>query len=401
MNRRAGPAVAGVVVVALAVVVVAGRGGGGGALGPDEKGPRGLSITVDLAEQLDTRVTVIDAGDPVIGYDAVLVPSAGATQPDQARRWTAAAEAGASIVLGQPSDRIGADIGDYEPVDPSNEPGCTVDGLRSLSQPRNPGEPVVPGPSDEFCFGYPTGAQVVVSRVGQGRIVTLGGTSLFENASLSERLEPGQDPTADNLVDNGPMLAALTDMGRGSTLAIVRPFRAPTGEGGDQSPFELLSAKWRGALIQLLLAALLLAVARARRVGRHVDEPLPVSIAGSEHTEAVGDLLRRRRDPAGTATLLRAQILSSARRQLGIDQSAADPAVSRAVAQRLQRPPEQVDALLISSPINTESALVRLANDLEDLRGELTHGTTVNRPQRAGPDPSGRLPRNSGRAHTP
>ena len=47
MNRRAGPAVAGVVVVALAVVVVAGRGGGGGALGPDEKGPRGLSITVD------------------------------------------------------------------------------------------------------------------------------------------------------------------------------------------------------------------------------------------------------------------------------------------------------------------------------------------------------------------
>ena len=149
------------------------------------------------------------------------------------------------------------------------------------------------------------------------------------------------------------------------------------------------------------LAALLLAVARARRVGRHVDEPLPVSIAGSEHTEAVGDLLRRRRDPAGTATLLRAQILSSARRQLGIDQSAADPAVSRAVAQRLQRPPEQVDALLISSPINTESALVRLANDLEDLRGELTHGTTVNRPQRAGPDPSGRLPRNSGRAHTP
>ena len=73
MNRRAGAAVAGVVVVALAVVVVAGRGGGGGALGPDEKGPRGLSITVDLAEQLGTRVTVIDAGDPVIGYDAVLL----------------------------------------------------------------------------------------------------------------------------------------------------------------------------------------------------------------------------------------------------------------------------------------------------------------------------------------
>ena len=98
MNRRAGPAVAGVVVVALAVVVVAGRGGGGGALGPDEKGPRGLSITVDLAEQLGTRVTVIDAGDPVIGYDAVLVPSmlapasAAAVQRRAWSGWVAPAE---------------------------------------------------------------------------------------------------------------------------------------------------------------------------------------------------------------------------------------------------------------------------------------------------------------------
>lgn len=371
--------VAGVVVVVLAVVVLAGQGGDGGALDPDDAGPRGLATTVKLAEALGTDVTVIEADDPVTGYDAVLVPSAGSTQPDQARRWTLAAEDGATIVLGEPSGRIGADTGDYEPVDPLSEPGCTIDPLRALDQPRNPGEPVVPGPNDQFCFGYPTGAQVVLSPTGAGRIVTLGGTSLFENATLAERLRLGEDPTADNLADNGPMLAALTGMGEGSSLAVVRPFRAPAGDQQEgQSPFALLPAAWRGALIQLMLAALVLAVARARRVGRHVDEPLPVSVAGSEHTEAVGDLLRRRRDPRGTATLLRAQILSAARRQLGVDPTADDRTVVRAVAQRLDRPPEQVEAILLTAPITTEPALVRLANDLEDLRGELTHGTIVN-----------------------
>lgn len=379
MNRRAGLIVVGVFVMVLAVVIVAGQGGDGGALDPDDTGPRGLSTTVNLAEALGTRVTVIEAGDPVAGYDAVLIPTSRATQPDQADRWQTAAEAGASIVLGQPSDEFGADEGDYEPVDPGSDTGCTIDELGSLDQPRNPGEPVMPGPGDEFCFGYPSGAQVVSSPMGAGRIVTLGGTSLFENATLAERVDPGKEPTADNLTDNGPLLAAVTEMGEGSTLAVVRPFRAPAGADNEESsPFALLSAPWRGALIQLALAALVLAIARARRVGRHVDEPLPVSVAGSEHTVAVGDLLRRRRDPAGTATLLRAQILSAARRRLGIDPTADDLAVCRAIAERLGRPPAQIHELLLSTPITTEPALVRLANDLEDLRGELTHGSSVN-----------------------
>lgn len=122
---------------------------------------------------------------------------------------------------------------------------------------------------------------------------------------------------------------------------------------------------------------MILAIARARRVGRHVDEPLPVSIAGSEHTEAVGELLRRRHDPAGTAALLRSQILFAARRQLGLDATVDDRAVARAVAERLRQPADAVDAVLLSAPVTSEATLVRLANDLEDLRGELIHGTTV------------------------
>ena len=377
MNGRGVGVLVGVVALVLVAVLVGGQASDGGAYDPDNTGPRGLSIAVDLAEALGTRVTVIDAADPVDGYDAILVPTARATDADMARRWEAAASAGSSVVLGQPSTRIGAPEGDYEPMELDVEPGCTISELQKLDQPRNPGSPVDASASDEYCFGYPNGAQVVLRPQGAGRIVTLGGTDLFTNATLSERIQPGEDATADNLTDNGPLLAAMTKMGRGSSLAIVRPFRAAAGDDEGQSPFALLGPGVRGALIQLGLAALILAIARARRVGRHVDEPMPVSIAGSEHTEAVGDLLRRRRDPAGTAALLRAQILSAARRRLGMDGAADDRAVAAAVAERLGRGADTVDALLISAPVTTEAALVRLANDLEDLRGELIHGTIV------------------------
>lgn len=378
MNRRGLAVIGGVVVLVLVVVLLAGQGTDGGAYDSDNTGPRGLSIAVDLAEALGTRVTPIDAADPVDGYDAILVPTAGAANADMAARWEQAAAAGATVVLGQHTDRIGAAEGELEPFDSGVGPDCTIDELSGLDQPRNPGPPVVPGPSDEYCFGYPQGAQVVLSPVGAGRIVTLGDPELFTNATLQERIDPLEEPTADNLVDNGPLLAAMTSMGQGSSLAVVRPFRAASATNGeDVSPFALLGPGIRGALLQLGLAAAIFAVARARRVARHVDEPLPVSIAGSEHTEAVGDLLRRRRDPTGTATLLRAQIISAARRQLGMDRSAVDSAVARAVSERVGRDADAVEALLLTSPITTEAALVRLANELEDLRGELIHGTTV------------------------
>lgn len=377
MSRRGVGMLVGVVALVLVVVIAGGQAADGDAYDPDTTGPGGLSIAVDLAEALGTRVAVIDAEDPVDGYDAILVPTARAADADMAARWEAAASSGASVVLGMPSKRIGAEEGDYEPLAPAAEPGCTIAELQELDQPRNPGRPVLVGPSDRYCFGYPEGAQVVLSPVGAGRIVTLGGPELFTNATLSERIQPGEEPTADNLNDNGPLLAAMTEMGEGSSLAVVRPFGAATGDDEGQSPFALLGPGVRGALAQLGLAALILAIARARRVGRHVDEPLPVSIAGSEHTEAVGELLRRRHDPAGTAALLRSQILFAARRQLGLDATVDDRAVARAVAERLRQPAGAVGAVLLSAPVTSEATLVRLANDLEDLRGELIHGTTV------------------------
>ena len=53
------------------------------------------------------------------------------------------------------------------------------------------------------------------------------------------------------------------------------------------------------------------------------------------------------------------------RRQLGLDATVDDRAVARAVAERLRQPADAVDAVLLSAPVTSEAALVRLANDLE------------------------------------
>ncbi|MEZ5380399.1 MAG: hypothetical protein R2754_01245 [Microthrixaceae bacterium] len=385
MKRRSGLAVMGVLLAVVVLVVLAGQGSSGAPLDPDTTGGEGLSIAVALARQLDTEVDVIESDDPLVSYDAVFIPTAGSADGPTSRRWAEAADAGASVVLGEPSDRIGAESVFSEGLDPSAVPssGCTVPELRGLDDPTTPVgtfvDGVRPGPGDRFCFGSERGAQVVVTPTGAGQVVTLAGPWLYQNSTLSERREATEEPTPDNLYDNGAVLASVARFGPGRRVAVVRPFWPP-GADGDGPPdlISLVGATGRGIWIQLGLAALILGVAIGRRVGRPVHEPLPVSVAGSEHTEAVGNLLRRRRDPAGTAQLLRSQVLAVARRSLGMDAHAPDAAVATAVADRLNRNPDEVSGLLVSNPVRNENALVTLAQDLEDLRGELIHGHTVS-----------------------
>jgi hypothetical protein len=61
-----------------------------------------------------------------------------------------------------------------------------------------------------------------------------------------------------------------------------------------------------------------------------------------------------------------------------MDAHAPDDAVAAAVAGRLNRNPDEVSGLLVTDPVRSETALVTLAQDLEDLRGELIHGHTVS-----------------------
>jgi hypothetical protein len=127
------------------------------------------------------------------------------------------------------------------------------------------------------------------------------------------------------------------------------------------------------ALGVAVLAFGLYAWSRARRLGRPVREHVPVAVAGSELTAAVGDLLRRKGSPERAAEVVRAE----ACRELGVA-AALGPAPDHAtlctwVAARTGRSVDEVADTLTRSPVTSSDDLVRLIRSIDQLHEEVRH----------------------------
>jgi hypothetical protein len=127
-------------------------------------------------------------------------------------------------------------------------------------------------------------------------------------------------------------------------------------------------------LLQLVIAAAALAYWRSRRLGRLVGENLPVKVRAAETVEGHANLYRRAAAHGRAAGLLRS---ATARRIAPLLGLPADPAgrnpetLVHPVARRLNRPPEQVHAILAGQPPLTETELVRLTDQLDRLEQEV------------------------------
>ena len=77
------------------------------------------------------------------------------------------------------------------------------------------------------------------------------------------------------------------------------------------------------------MAALLLALWRARRLGRPVAEPVPVELAGSELTAAVGDLMARGHRREAAAAGLRDGVRRALGRAGAAEPQALEPLTDR------------------------------------------------------------------------
>ena len=127
----------------------------------------------------------------------------------------------------------------------------------------------------------------------------------------------------------------------------------------------------RLALAQLVVVVLLFVWWRAVRLGRPVEEPLPVEIAGSELVVAVGDLLRRKGSPERAAAALRSDTRAVLAARLGAT-GASDEVLVATVAARSGRPVDDVHAALIGgAPIDSSASLVQLARTLDSIRTEV------------------------------
>jgi hypothetical protein len=152
------------------------------------------------------------------------------------------------------------------------------------------------------------------------------------------------------------------------------------GSGGDESdsaapppPVWLLLPPWAWAALGLLfIAAFAYALARARRLGPPVSEPLPVAVRAAETVEGRGRLYRRAKAREVAVDALRTSALHRLRPALGLPPDADRPTVAAAVATPTGRPEWQVDGILYGAQPADDDQLVQLVGDLDSLVHTLT-----------------------------
>jgi hypothetical protein len=125
---------------------------------------------------------------------------------------------------------------------------------------------------------------------------------------------------------------------------------------------------WLGPAAWLLAAAVVaFAMARGRRLGRLVVEPLPVVVRAAETTEARGRLYHRAADRPLAARALRVGSRTRLADRLGLPRSTPVTALVDAAARASGTPRPDVERLLDGPDPTTDRDLLLLAQRLADL----------------------------------
>jgi hypothetical protein len=174
------------------------------------------------------------------------------------------------------------------------------------------------------------------------------------NAALAMNLA-GAAPRLIWLLPPGPVTAASPPAGRGRNLTDLLPPQVP----------------WAAAT--LVLAVVLTALWRGRRLGPVVVEPLPVVVRATETVEGRGRLYRARRARGQAARALRSAATDRIVTRLGLTGSATPGHVVTVLAARIGQDAQEVERLLYGPAPSDDRALVRLADELDDLERSVRH----------------------------
>lgn len=374
-----GRAVALVVAVAVVLVVLGARAGTDSRpYALDDAGENGYVGLVRTLEKFGSTFTTIDAADVNAGLnsraDTLFVPEASGASTAQFATWKAFARRGGIVVLGgRPSGEVTPSSGSLGfplgVAQVGQEPGtCTIDVLADLKRIDPGGSARLEvGPEEPSCYGDRSTAFVVRD----GGVFIVAGPRLFTNETMRPKNQEVDDPTGpmeDNVVLAQRLLAP---QGRARIAVVTSGISAAVPQAGNRSVFSQMSVGVKLGLWELVIAAVLLCVVLARRLGRVVVEPQPVPIAGSELVEAVGNLMERRRDPSHAAALIRADMVDRLARRLGMGTGVPATLLAPVVAARTGREPDAVLALLAHSTISSDAQLVELSRQLDQLRQEI------------------------------
>ena len=356
VRRARGPlAVAVLVLLAAVVLTVVGARADRGALDPDSVEPAGSAALAALLR--DRGVTVVPADHPEALAALGPATTVLVTVPDRLRRadLAALARSGARVVLVAPGERAlealapGVRTGTPPPAlldtaDPA--PACGLPAADAAGVADLDGAVYEVTPPAVGC--YPRGA--VVGLALSGTTTVLGAATPFTNDALDR-------------VGNAALTMRL--LGATPRLLWYSPPVLPDADG--TTPLvRLVPPGWVWGGATLLVAGLVTALWRGRRLGPPVPERLPVRVPAAETTRGRAGLYRRLGARGRAAEVLRAD----ARRLLTARLGPATPeALTTAVAGAAPGyDAATVTDLLYGSAPADDRALVELADALDRLR---------------------------------
>lgn len=358
MSRRLALGALLVLAVLVAAWLPGTRRAEGPPLDPSSTAADGARAVVELVDAFGD-VRVID-GVPGADVDTALVLDDRFERDDAEalRRWVAD---GGTLVVADPDSTFTPAVAGT--ADGPLDVRCDVPGTAVVSR-LDPGAGLLftPPAGARACTSS-GGALVVAEPLGAGRIVSVGGPDLFTNRHLDE-------------ADNAVLAVGLLVPDDGVASAFVRP--AVAVGAGDEGLVDLVGTPVRAALAQFVVAFLVAAVWRARRLGRPVGEPQAVQVEASELTLAVGRMLTRARRPDRAAAVLRDRARRDLSGPLGLPLDAPADLVVAVLAERGGLTPAEAHRAAIA-PVTTDDELVEVATLLARIRQELTHGRSPAR----------------------
>lgn len=398
-GRTAGVVVVGVVVVLLALVLV-GSPGRSEPLDPRSHDEQGTSALMALLAELGAEVTldvrVDDLGtDPAASesFDVVLVlrdlmddSTRGSLGP-----WV---NAGGTLVVADPRSPLAPLHSGIAPGSPADDPVgrpeepvsardrrygdldrladeppvvsrdvCTIEELAEvdagslLVEGRDFRYPVAS--ESQSCFGDEGDAFVVARSRGDGTQISLGSAGVLTNEALANQ------PSRDNAV----LLAALLAPTEGARVGILDASARQVD--GEESLVDLIPTWVKLAAAQLIVALVVFALWRARRLGRPVAEPQPVKVASSELVAAVGGLLQRTGSPQHAAEVLRADLRRDLNVRFGLAPDLPPERFFQVVAARVTLDPADLHRALGPGPVPSDLELLAVTRTIDAVRKEV------------------------------
>ncbi len=357
---------------------------------PDDPGPSDLDSTgtdgykalrLEL-ESFGATTKRIDANDITRAsagmFDTILVPTAAGATSAQRDRWRAFAATGGTLVLGQPAEAPTAAAATpsvlLRGIDHASSQQCTIPALRRSGELDIPPtvQPMA-AVGREWCFGSSSQAFVVAHREGAGRVVTLASPDLWTNELLGMAPEDKKVAAAEDLPANGVIAQLLLAPAGRERIGVVTSGVAVTGASGGKSLSRVIPAGVKLGLGELVAAFLFYAWFRARRHGRLIREATPVTLAGSQLVDAVGNLRERRDDRQRVALELRRQARHDLARVLGLPVNASVAEVAAVVAERGVATVDELTRALGDDDVHSDAELMALSHSLDSIRREALH----------------------------